>query len=286
MDFLNRQTYADSAIIMSIYNRDKPFYLYCSLWSLVNQSEDSFMIFIYVDGNISHSLRKVIYYYCDKYENITVFYRDENKGLAHALNYIIDYILLNHPEIEYYFRMDADDINVLDRIKKQKEFLMQDTNYSIDVLGGSCMEFGLHNKKIVRYENDAIIKKKIIRTTPFIHPTVAFRKRVFSDGNRYPESTLLTEDLALWLLLAKNNYIFHNLDDVLLFYRLTTATVFRRIGFRKAYCELMLRMDYIIISQDNKLPDIAFSLCYFFIKILPVKIVSFLYKILRDNKRL
>ncbi|HFP9581128.1 TPA: glycosyl transferase, partial [Escherichia coli] len=106
-------------------------------------------------------------------------------------------------------------------------------NKSIDVIGGYCTEFGsefaLKVKKVPLEHND-IVNYSALRC-PFIHPTVMFRSRVFDSNIRYPVNTYYSEDLALWYILLANGYKFANIPEILLKYRITEDTLFRRKGF-------------------------------------------------------
>ncbi|PKC35582.1 hypothetical protein V462_12820 [Pantoea ananatis 15320] len=270
---------ADAAVIMSVYYKDKPFQLYCSLWSLVNQTADGFVVLIFIDGNISNALKVVVNFFLENFSFIRVINSDINRGLATSLNESIDHLLYNHPNIEFFFRMDADDISALKRIDLQRSFLIKNEN--IDVLGGSCKEFGIFYKTIIKSGSDFKIKHNIIKLTPFIHPTVVFRKRVFVKGKRYPVKTHLSEDLAFWLDLALSGYIFHNIPDIVLFYRLNNATLHRRTGIKKAYSEMLSRINYIRHSQNNLLRNVTYSFAHFAIRIMPIALSKIIYKILR-----
>ncbi|WP_394564642.1 hypothetical protein C1N58_04820 [Pantoea sp. SGAir0180] len=270
---------ADAAVIISVYYKDKPFQLYCSLWSLVNQTADRFVVLIFIDGNISKELKLVVNLFSENHNFIKVINSDINRGLAISLNESIDFLLHNHPNIEFFFRMDADDICVLERIDLQRSFLIKNEN--IDVLGGSCKEFGIYYKTIKKFGSDFKIKHNIIKITPFIHPTVVFRKRVFVKGERYPVQTHLSEDLAFWLNLAISGYIFHNIPDIVLFYRLNNATLHRRTGIKKAYSEMLYRIHYIRHTKNSILRNITYSLAHFAIRIMPVALSKIIYRILR-----
>ncbi len=278
MDYMKVKN-IDSAVIMSVYYNDKAIQLYSCLWSLVNQTVNNFIIVICFDGAVNEDIRKLVKYYRNKFDNIIVLERDRNKGLASCLNHIIDYCILNFPGVNYYFRMDADDINVLDRHEIQRNFLL--THPDIDVLGGSTKEFGLYSKIIKKPEFDFEIKKNAIKVTPFIHPSVVFRKRVFENGFRYPVDTHLSEDLAMWFNLILSNYKLHNLQNVIIYYRLNSKTLHRRMSFKKAFSELLMRLRYIYKDRQNLILNIFYSFGHFAIRLMPVIISKLLYKILR-----
>ncbi len=278
MTLINKNYY-DSAVLMSVYHKDKLLPLYCSLWSLVHQSSKNHFIFINIDGQVNIDIVNLLNHFEKKYDYIKVNHSVKNIGLAASLNILIEYTLKNFSDIEFLFRMDADDICKLNRIEKQKEFLI--SNPCVDVLGGSCKEFGIFNKVIVKHDLDYLIKRNIIKTTPFIHPSVVFRKRVFLNGIRYPERTHLSEDLSLWLSLSLSGYIFHNIPDVVLYYRLNDNTLNRRMSFSKARSEFTERFNYVCRSRDSLLLNLFYCTVHFAIRLLPIPLCKILYRMLR-----
>ncbi|MDT3664901.1 glycosyltransferase [Cronobacter dublinensis] len=267
------------AAIMSVYKNDKVLPLYLALKSLECQRHKIDYIFIRLDGPVSNEIKRLIACFVSNSSKFFIFESETNIGLAKSMNVIIDIIINHHKDIGFIARMDADDICRLERINKQMLFLERYSD--VMVLGSACKEFGLYNKTIVKHENDEEIKENIIRVTPFIHPTVIFRRCVFEYGFRYPENTHLSEDLSFWLLLAAKNIKFHNLQDVLLDYRLTNATLARRIGISKAWAEFQERTRYVFSQKKNIMTNLIFILGHFFIRLMPIQLVRILYRILR-----
>lgn len=267
------------AIVLSVYKKDKALPFYLAVLSLLHQTYQSIAIFIRLDGEVSHEINRLIKTFQQKYTNIYVSKNDSNYGLSHSLNQLIDIILTHYPQVEFIARMDADDISHLNRIKRQVDFLNQ--HIDIDVLGTACKEFGIYNKVIIKDKHDSVIKANILKVTPFIHPSVMFRSRIFFEGNRYPQNTVLSEDLAFWLYLSKKSYSFHNLDEVLLFYRIDEETLVRRTGFRKALSELRVRMLYLLSLKNNYIMNTLYILGHFGIRIMPTFIVREIYRLLR-----
>lgn len=276
---LSNNDEADSAIIMAIYHKDRIFPLFCCLWSLVNQTISNYKVFICIDGFVSADIKNLLNFYSRKFNFIYVVSKDKNSGLAKSLNHLIEFCLKEHPNILYYFRMDADDICCLNRIQVQRDYLNH--HPEIDVLGGACKEFGLYSKIIKKPESDSEIKQNIIKITPFIHPTVVFRKRIFEQMIRYPEKTHLSEDLALWLTLSKMDKCFHNLPEIVLYYRLNSSTLDRRMSIKKASSEFIMRLSYIKKSKENIISNFFYCIGHFTIRIMPVSISKIFYKILR-----
>ena len=55
-----------------------------------------------------------------------------------------------------------------------------------------------------------------------------FRKKIFDEGNKYPEKYNTSQDVALWFQLLKQGYNMANLEDILLYYRISDDFYNRR----------------------------------------------------------
>ena len=162
--------------------------------SLLSQSVNV-DIYICQDGPLPDDLSSVLelYLHC---ENIYLYVSDTNRGLAKSLNFLIGKILDSECNYKYIARMDSDDICHNDRISRQYDFM--ESFKGVDVLGTLCSEFGASFAKEVKYlpvKHDDLVDFSVTRC-PFVHPTVMFRISLFTDGFRYPEDTVLTEDMA------------------------------------------------------------------------------------------
>lgn len=267
------------AIILSVYKKDKALPVYWAVQSLLHQTYKDLLIFIRLDGEIEPSVDTLLRTLQNDNRNILISKNSTNYGLSYSLNKLIDVILSEYPHIQFIARMDADDICHLDRIRRQVKFLNE--NPSVDILGSACQEFGIYNKIIIKDESDTLIKRNILKVTPFIHPSVIFRTKVFADGNRYPQNTVLSEDLAFWLDLSLNNYNFHNINDVLLFYRINNTTLTRRTGIKKAFSELKIRLSYLVNKKENIMLNGFYIIGHFGIRIMPIFLVRMIYRLLR-----
>ncbi|MEN3799162.1 glycosyltransferase [Aeromonas veronii] len=266
------------AVIMSVYHKDDPLALYEALQSLINQTYCC-DIFVYIDGLVPDSLNSVL----DDFKStrgVRLFSSENNQGLAVALNYLIDQVMsMNY---QFIARMDSDDVCYPNRIAKQIEFL--ERNNDVDVLGSNCREFGADfalSEKSLPKSHEQLIDFSIVRC-PFIHPTVMFRSRVFSDKSiRYPTDTALTEDMALWFLLLVNDFKFANLSETLLDYRLNEATLSRRRGFAKSMSEVKMRFHYMGRLKRYSLRNIAGVLTRLVFHVMPISLVRLAYRHMR-----
>ncbi|MGL6478473.1 glycosyltransferase [Aeromonas caviae] len=272
---ITEESKARVAVIMSVYRSD--------IYADVEKAIDSILkqtypcsLYLYQDGPVSAEVSTLLNSICDAHSNVTLMVSTVNCGLAHALNAMIDEIVTKG--YNFVARMDSDDFSHPTRIDKQVKYLNQHPD--IDILGTSCHEFGstyaLAEKHLPETHSD-LVKFSVTRC-PFIHPTVMFRTAIFTDGNRYPVSTQLTEDMALWINLILSGYKLANLNDVLLNYRLNENAVKRRMGFRKAWSEFRVRLSYMINSNNVSATNCLLISSRLVFHILPVSFMKFLYK--------
>src|SRR4030095_16648471 len=122
------------------------------------------------------------------------------QGIAHALNFGLD-----HCKGEFIARMDADDICLQGRLRIQNDFLIQ--NPDIGLVGGLVRPISMegHSDGMMNFisqsnnwiSSEDIYKHRFIET-PFIHPTVMFRKALIEKFGKYGVDNL-PEDYELWL---------------------------------------------------------------------------------------
>ncbi len=268
------------AVIMSVYKNDDLCYLKKAIDSIMSQSYEKLHFFLYIDGPVSTevcSYLKVV----ENNNKISIHRSNDNYGLATALNNLIDLILRHPTNFEYIFRMDADDISLPSRLLKQIDYM--ENNLEVSISGGYCEEFGssysLPIKKLP-LKHEELLRFSLLRC-PFIHPTVVFRRKVFECGYRYPINTYLTEDMALWYELLISGYVFGNIPEVLIKYRMDEDTIKRRLGFKKGMSEFLLRLKYMKKMNQLGFFNIIKLLTKSSISILPVPFVKVLYKYMR-----
>ncbi|MDZ4030842.1 glycosyltransferase [Kluyvera ascorbata] len=262
------------AVILSVYRSECPDYLYKSLQSMFSQTMPG-DVYLYVDGNIPDPLERVIEQFKSE-SNFFIYRSDTNRGLAFALNLLINEVLKR--PYKYIARMDTDDISHSTRLEKQFHFMEE--HLSVDVLGGYCREFGSEfalELKRLPLEHEELRSFSIIRC-PFIHPTVMFRSSVFNSGVRYPTNTVFTEDMALWFDLLERGFCFHNIPEVLLDYRLNENTFNRRRGIGKAISEVSVRFKYMIRLNEFSLKNIFLLFIKFCFHLLPSSLIQYAYK--------
>ncbi len=205
MRFISPKTPSIS-VIMPAYNTSP--HLAEAIQSILAQSFTDFELLVINDGSTDGSA-DIVRSYRDA--RVALIENPVNKGLAYSLNRAIG---LAHGK--YIARMDADDIAHVDRLKKQYEFM--EDNTAIDVCG-TWAETIDARPKIMRYPScDEEIKSTLFFKTAFAHPTVMFRASSLKDGG-WQYADVVAEDYDLWCRMAWR-FRMANLPEVLLHYRI------------------------------------------------------------------
>lgn len=223
----------DLAVIMSIYHRDRLPFVKESVESILNQTFHDFQYYLIFDGPVSDDVQQYVTTLKDN--RIRLYRLEQNKGLAVALNTLLD-IILKNPEYKFIVRMDADDVSLKERFEKQRQYLI--SNPETTVLGTwyeEIDESGKHLAFIKLPCDHEKLKNRFLVRTPFAHPSVMFKRRLFEIAGCYPVDANLMEDNFLWGKALSNNLIFANLAEVLLKFRIDRGFFNRRSGFRYGF---------------------------------------------------
>jgi glycosyltransferase involved in cell wall biosynthesis len=198
------------SVVMSVYN-GAPF-LGKAIESILSQSFSDFEFIIINDGSTDDTA-SILESYAGIDTRIRIF-SHKNKGLTESLN--LGCALARGM---FVARMDADDIAIKDRLLLQVQFMEAHPN--VGLLGGA---FDLidANGKILCTETlpveDREIRRALVDSTAFLHPSVLMRKQVLDEVGGYREVTY-AEDYDLWLRMSEHTLV-ANLPKVILQYRI------------------------------------------------------------------
>lgn len=152
-----------------------------------------------------------------------------NRGLTRTLNEGIGLARAAFVAI-----MNADDIASPGRLEKQAAFL--DTHPRVAAVGSATITFaeaGPWRVVAAPPADPVALRSLLMRTSPFAHPTVMFRKQAVVDAGMYRPQFEPAEDYDLWLRLAERHDL-ANLTEPLLEYRVhadqATARAFERVA--------------------------------------------------------
>lgn len=259
------------SILQAVYKNDSPKFLDKCFDSINESIIKPQEIILVKDGELNSDLEDVISKWT-QIINIKVVGYAENMGLAHALNYGIQFITT-----DLVARMDSDDYCCPKRFDAQLKYFKE--NEDVEICGTAITEFYeseyKENKRIRKYP-EKVDKQSLclFKGTPLAHPTLMIKTKLLKDM-LYNEDTAMNEDIDLWFRLLKENHVIHNIEEPLLNFRITDGT-FKRRSFRKAINEYK-------IYKTNLYDLFGFSwrLIYPFLRLcsrlLPSKIIKYLY---------
>lgn len=222
------------SIIMGVHNPRSHRRFFQAVESILLQSRTDWELLLYDDGSTSPSAR-LIRRAARKDKRIQYWRGDENRGLAHALN-----VCIRQAKGRYIARMDDDDLSKPDRLEKQAAFL--DTHPSIQWVGSNVEledEKGIWGFQKMPEKPQT---KDFLFNSPYIHPTVMFRRDVLLRHGGYDESPRLNlcEDYELFMRLHRQGERGYNLQEPLLQYWESYAS-YRKRTFRRRIREMKVR---------------------------------------------
>lgn len=227
------------SVLMSVYKKEKPEYFKAALESIINQTMQPDEILVIKDGPLTTELEKILsdtqrqLIEMGRKISLHTYQFEENVQLGRALKKGVELC-----ENEFVARMDTDDIACPERLKKQYEYLMVNTD--IAALGGYIEEFcddnSFSNVKTMPC-NEKEIRSYARFRNPLNHMTVMFRKEAVLEAGNYRHYPFL-EDYDLWGRILGKGYQIENLPEVLVRARVGNELYGRRGGFD--YCKRYL----------------------------------------------
>ena len=199
------------SVVLPVYNGE--LYINRAIESILNQTFTNFEFIIINDGSTDNSLN-IIYSYNDK--RILV-YNQEQKGVASTLKYII-------PKCKgkYIARMDQDDISYPNRLQIQYDYLLL---HNVSVVSNSVDFIDKDDNFLGRSfppTNEYAIYYSLLNEGCVInHPSVMFKKSDYLQTEGYcTEVGDIFTDYYLWIQMINKGFKVHNLNVILLKYRL------------------------------------------------------------------
>lgn len=231
------------SVLMSIYDGVSAMEVEAAIRSIQSQTLVDFELLIMQDDVRRDDLRALLRRLAEGDLRIRLFDADVRRGLAAAMNRLID-----EARAPYLARMDADDVSYPDRFARQAAFL--DANPDVMLLGTMTREIDAEGRTVFEKSlptRDVDIRAMQCYRDPFVHPAVMFRRRVFDLIGRYSEQsgTRLLEDTELWSRALLAGLKTANLPEFLYGFRVNDGLYARRGGVALAFRELKLRWSYV-----------------------------------------
>lgn len=193
------------SIVIPVYQTPVEFIAECAE-SIRHQTFQDYEVVLVNDGSdyeVSGFLRSLAK------KNWRLYERPRG-GISKALNFGIQ-----NAKHELICRMDADDVMLPDRLRKQFDYFQV---HQVDVLGGQMELFGCMSE-VTSHPLD--IPRDIMRDSDWFmnHPTVMFKKSSIVSIGGYNSEFDGTEDFELWCRALSKNLTLRNLPDVLVRHR-------------------------------------------------------------------
>lgn len=260
------------SVLMSIYDKETLSNLNQCLESLYIQTLPATEIIIIKDGVLPNELDRTLLLWKKKLPLKIVGY-EENKGLAYALNYGLQFC-----SYELIARMDSDDICLPNRFEKQIKYFEEHDEAVI--VGSNILEFFEDNNIIIFigerkypvYTNKK--SKSLFKGTPIAHPTLVIKAKLLVKY-KYNDNTFLNEDIDLWFRLLIDGYSIENINEPLIKYRITNKLFLRR-NYKKALNEFKIYWNKLFKINGFSLL-LIFPLLRFISRLIPAYFIKQLY---------
>lgn len=209
------------SIIMGIYNCEKT--LSEAIDSILAQSFTDWELIMCDDGSTDDTYDIAKSYADQMPDKIILLRNTKNIRLAATLNRCLEFA-----QGAYIARMDADDINLPDRLEKEVEFL--ETHPEIDCVGTARIIFDEHGELGIRCGIEKPDKYCLIHGTPCAHPTIMIRREAYATLGGYSSNkdTARAEDLDLWFRFFQKGFHVYNLQQPLYKYRESISDYYKR----------------------------------------------------------
>lgn len=269
----------ETVVGMAVYMGDRLEWVEQAINSVLQQTYQNFVYVIVIDGEINEEIYTYLCDVCRQNNKMMLVLNRSNSGLSTCMNFVVDWVLSEHSETKYFFRMDADDISEKDRFALQIAFLEKHLN--IAILGCALKEINeigdvVGKRKLPVKHGDIV--KFLPKRCSINHPTVAIRFNVFKDGFRYNKTLRNTQDYFLWIELTAAGYQFANLGEKLLQFR-RVNDFYKRRGLEKSFNEFKARFYAMRVLKRYTIGNIVYALAVLLLRLMPSKVVKLAYKL-------
>lgn len=234
-------------VLMPVYNAEK--FLSASIDSILEQSFKDFELLIINDGS-KDKTEKIIKSFSDT--RIRYVLNDQNMGMADTLN-----LGIQLAKGKYIARMDADDISLPERLKKQVTFMESHPDHGmVGTLYANMTDAGKIYEIAAMVQDNEEINPGLVTLCTFCHGSVMFRKSVLIQNNlEYRKEFDPFDDYELWTRIRTVTKL-ANIPEVLYLYRInpvgmTFSDPEKSLGGAIAYGKL--------IDKKETMPDLTFK---------------------------
>lgn len=206
----------DLSVVMAVYNQAET--LPAAVGSILEQSFSDF-IFVIIDDHSTDETPLLLRRFAGRDERIKIITNFRHLGLTKSLN-----LGLKQVKTKLIARMDADDVAMPVRLKKQRDYL---TTHPKIALLGTAVRLIDASGKLLRVKqlpsSPEKIRRSILSFCPFIHSTWMLKKSVLDEVGVYNEAFPYAQDYELALRIV-SRFPSANLLDPLLHYRVNSPS--------------------------------------------------------------
>lgn len=230
----------DLSVIMAVYNQSET--LEPAIKSILDQTFTDFDLVI-IDDYSTDETPQLLRQWRTKDSRVRVITNPCHLGLTKSLNFG-----WRSAKTKYIARMDADDVAMPGRLKKQRDFLL--VHPKIGLLGTAANLIDSFGRpagvKILPSDTDSI-RRQILSCCPFIHPTWMLPRNVLLEMDGYNEAFPYAQDYELALRIV-SQYPTANLLESLINYRVNSeaAISLKRLKEQEA---LALKARWLALTQ-------------------------------------
>lgn len=254
------------SVIMCVYNPEK-IWLEQAVDSIVGQTFTDWEMFIYDDGS-KKEYSYIIKGIAAEDDRITYIRNEQHNNLAYGLNYCI-----RIARGKYIARMDADDISLCNRFEVQFRFLEDNKKYqwvgsNIELIDNEDVKWGGREYKEIPTIKD------FLEYSPYVHPSVMFRKDALIKSGMYKEdgAQYRGEDYELFMRLYSEGYRGYNMQNCLLSYRESLQS-YKKRKLRCQVHEVMIRLKGFRKMGMLKLSTLRYVIKPLVVWVIPNRII-------------
>lgn len=267
---------APFSVLQSVYKKDSPQFLSESLASVNANTVQPTQVVLVKDGVLTTELEAVIAEWQEKLPLKVVGY-EENHGLAHALNYGLQFV-----ETELIARMDSDDIAYQNRFEKQIAFM--DSHSEVALCSGYISEFNANEMIPKSIRRVPLLQEEIVAylktRNAFNHMAVAFRKSAVIAAGGY-KAVPYFEDYDLWIRIVQKGYAVANIPELLVNARVGNDMIGRRHGLSYARHEAFFLKRQLASGFITRKEYLKLFIKRVPVRLLPKRVLELIYKLLR-----
>lgn len=265
------------SVVMPAHNAQK--YLGSAIESILNQTFKKFELIIVNDASADKTLQ-IIKSFAKKDSRIRIINNKKRLDIAGSLN---NGIKMARSDI--IARMDADDISLPNRLEIQYKLI--NNSKKIAVVGANIVVMDPQEKDISARSypaNSKDLKACFFKYSPFAHPVVMFRKKIFDEVGGYDPEYSPTEDLDLWFRMGIKHE-FKSVPQLLLRYRLSESSSSHSIIRHLEMLVFRIRIKAIVkYGYRPNIFDITYNLMQFLTLWITPSIYRIkIYNLLRNN---